>query len=53
MNELRENGKNALSDLLQQVPGPKYLIFDPSIINPLDFFIGPGFRQANEVRIYL
>ena len=49
MNELRENGKNAFSNLLQLVPGPKYLIFDPSIITPLDFFIGPGFMQANEV----
>ena len=49
LNELRESGKNAFSNLLQQIPGTKYLIFDPSLITPLDFFIGPGFMQANEV----
>ena len=49
MNKIREDGTEALSDILRKIPGAKNLIFDPLLITPLDFFIGPGFIQANEV----
>ena len=50
MDKIREDGTEALSDILRKIPGAKYLIFDPLLIAPLDFFIGPGLIQANEVR---
>ena len=50
MDKIREDGTEALSEILRKIPGAKYLIFDPLLIAALDFFIGPGFIQANEVR---
>ena len=48
-NDLKQNGKESFSKLLQHITGTKDLFFDPSLISPLDLFIDPGFRAANEV----